>query len=114
MQVRLSHENGELEPLYVMRASSLLRSVRGWRGEREHRKAVSCLQRGAGRAVQWSRSYALDSAPGRFKTCLPIRFHDSASESSYRSAWLWRLSPWAAKGDAMRTWGLGMFSLPVL
>ena len=114
VQVRLPHKDGELEPLYVMWASSLLRSVREWRGARDHCKALSCLQWRAGGAVQRSRCYAHDSAPGRFKTCLPIRFNENASESSSRSAWLDRLSPWTEKGTATSTQGLNMRFLPAL
>ena len=114
VQVRLSHKDGELEPLYVMWASSLLRSVREWRGARDRCKAVSCLQRRAGRAVQRSRCYAHDSAPGWFKTCLPIRFNGTTSGSSSRSAWLDRLSPRTEKGTTPTTRDLNMRFLPVL
>ena len=86
VQVWLPHEDGELEPLYVMWASSLLRSVREWRGTRDQRKALSCLQWRAGRAVRRGRCYALDGAPGWFRTCLPIRLTKLTSRSSSRSA----------------------------
>ena len=114
VQVRLSHKDGELEPLYVMWASSLLRSVHEWRGARDHCKALSCLQWRAGGAVQRSRCYALDNAPGWSKICLPIRFNENASVSSPRSAWLDRFSPRTEKGTATRTQGLNMRLLPVL
>ena len=114
VQVRLSHKDGELEPLYVMWASSLLRSVREWRGARDHCKALSCLQWRAGGAVQRSRCYAHDSAPGWFKSCLPIRCNETTSGSSSHSAWRDRLSPRAEKGTIPRTKDLNMRSLPGL
>ena len=114
VSVWLPHKDGELEPLYVMWASSLLRSVREWRGARDHCKALSCLQWRAGGAVQRGRCYAHDSAPGWFKTCLPIRFNETTSGSSSRSAWLDRLSPRTEKGTTPRTKGLNMRFLPVL
>ena len=114
VQVRLSYKDGELEPLYVMWASSLLRSVREWRGARDCCKAMSCLQRRAGRAVRRSRCYAHDNAPGRLGTCLHIRFSKNTSESSSRSAYLGRLSPWAERGTATSTQGLNLRSVPVL
>ena len=114
VQMRMPHKDGKLEPLYVMWASSLLRSVRGWRGVRERRKAMSCLQRRAGGAVQRGRCYALDSAPGRLETCLHVRFSKNTSESSSRSAYLGRLSPWAERGTATSSQGLDLRSVPVL
>ena len=114
MQVRLSDKDGELGPLHVLWASSLLRGVREWRGARDHCKALSCLQWRAGGAVQRSQCFAHDDAPGWFKFCLPIRYNETTSGSSSRSAWLDRLSPRTEKGIAPRTQGLNMRFLPVL
>ena len=114
MQMWLSNKNGELGPLHGLWASSLLRSVREWRVTRERCKALSCLQWRAGGAAQRGRCHVHDGAPGWFETCLPIRYNETTSGSSSRSAWLARRSPRTEKGATPRTRDLDMHFLPDL
>ena len=112
MQVRLSDKDGELGPLHVLWASSLLRGVREWRVTRERCRALSCLQWRAGGAARRSRCLRHDDAPKWFATCLPIRYNCINSGSSSCSARRARCSTCSEKGTT--SGNLNVHSLPAM